>query len=366
MTRLQNRATRLLGIEVPLIQAPMAGVSTPALACAVTDAGALGSIAIGAMNPEAADRLIGQTLGLATGPINVNLFVHEPPRRDPDREAAWIETLTPSFRQFSATPPSALNEIYPSFNQDQEQLAVLLAHRPPVVSFHFGVPAPDRVNALKAYGAVLLATATSAAEAQELEAAGIDLIIAQGYEAGGHRGVFDPAADEQLTTSALLPQLLNAVSLPVVVAGGLKTGGDVASAMALGAAGAQLGTAFVGCPESAASAAHRRALADEQMRTAPTRAISGRPARGIVNGLFRALDRYGDSAPDYPLPYDLAKQLNDAAEARGVDDLAAWWASGPVPLSRQLPAGALVELLKAEMLAWTQGAPGRPTVNPSA
>lgn len=350
MTRLQNRATQLLGIEVPLIQAPMAGVSTPALACAVTAAGALGSIAVGAMNPEAADRVIGKTLGLATGPINVNLFVHESPRRDPDREAAWIEALTPSFQAFSAAPPKALTEIYRSFNQDDDQLAVLLAHRPPVVSFHFGVPAPDRVNALKAYGAVLLATATGAAEAQRLEAAGIDLIIAQGFEAGGHRGVFDPAQDDSLTTLTLLPEILAAVQLPVMVAGGLLTGADIAGAMALGAAGAQLGTAFVGCPESAASTAHRRALADEQMRTAPTRAISGRPARAIVNRLVRALDRYGDSAPDYPLPYDAAKQLAVAAEALGAHDLAAWWASGRVPQARQLPAGELVELLKAELL----------------
>lgn len=350
MTRLQTRATHLLGIEVPLIQAPMAGVSTPALACAVTGAGALGSIAVGSMNPETADRVIGETLRQATGPINVNLFVHESPRRDPDREAEWIETLTPSFQQFSASPPTELREIYRSFNQDDAQLAVLLAHRPPVVSFHFGVPSPDRVDALKAYGAVLVATATCAAEAQQLEAAGVDLIIAQGIEAGGHRGVFDPVTDDSLTTLALLPELLAAVQLPVMVAGGLLTGGEVANAMALGAAGAQLGTAFVGCPESAASTAHRQALADEQLSTTMTRAISGRPARGIVNGLVRALDRYGACAPDYPLPYDAAKQLADAAAATGADDLAAWWASRAVPQGRQMPAGELVELLKAELL----------------
>jgi nitronate monooxygenase len=350
MTRLQNMATRLLGIELPVIQAPMAGVSTPALACAVTGAGALGSIAIGAMNPEAADRIIGETLRQATGPINVNLFVHEAPHRDPDREAEWIETLRPSFQRFSASPPAGLREIYRSFNQDDSQLAVLLAHRPPVVSFHFGVPAADRVDALKAYGAVLVATATCAAEAQRLTAAGIDLIIAQGFEAGGHRGVFDPAADSQMTTLKLLAELQAVVQLPVMVAGGLKTGRDIANAMALGAAGAQLGSAFVGCPESAASPAHRQALSDSRMRTAMTRAISGRPARGIINGLIRELDRYSASAPDYPLPYDAAKQLADAAAAAGVDDLAAWWASGVVPEDRQLPAGALVALLKAELL----------------
>lgn len=250
------------GCSVPLIQAPMAGVSTPALAAAVCEAGAMGSIGVGATDAAGARAMIAAVRAATGRPFNVNLFVHRTPRADPAREAAWLAALAPFFAEFGATPPATLRTIYRSFADDPEMLAMLLEVAPPVVSFHFGLPSPETIAALRGREIVLLATATSLAEARAIETAGIDAVVAQGIEAGGHRGIFDPAApDDELGTVALTRLLVRETRLPVIAAGGIMDGAGIAAALDLGAVAAQLGTAFVGCPESAADDAYRAALA---------------------------------------------------------------------------------------------------------
>ena len=344
--------TRLLGIEHPIIQAPMVGVSTPALAAAVSNAGALGSIGIGASTPAQARAMLAETRGLTGKPFNVNLFCHRPAKADAQREAAWLEHLRPLFAEFGAEPPAAIREIYKSFLDDPDMLQVLLEERPAVVSFHFGLPPNEWIRTLKDAGIRLLASATTLEEARLVERAGVDAIVAQGVEAGGHRGVFEPEhGDAGIGTLALVRLLARHSSLPVIAAGGIMDGQGIAAAQALGAQGAQLGTAFVPCPESAANAAYRAALKGERAHhTQITAAISGRPARGMVNRLWTDLDRAGAPAlPDYPTTYDAAKALHAAASAKGCNDFAVQWAGQGAPLAREMPAAELVKLLVAEM-----------------
>lgn len=251
----------LLRIELPIIQAPMAGVSTPAMAAAVADAGALGSIGVGATDAAGARRMIAAVRERSRRSLNVNVFCHRPATPDRAIEAAWLDHLRPLFARFGAQPPAALREIYRSFTVDETMLAVLLAERPQVVSFHFGLPAAGALRALRDAGIVLLASATNLREALALQAAGIQAVIAQGYEAGGHRGAFDPeAADDRLGTLALTRLLVRALDIPVIAAGGLMDGAGIAAVLTLGAGAAQLGTAFIACPESDADAGYRRAL----------------------------------------------------------------------------------------------------------
>jgi len=341
----------LLGIRLPIVQAPMAGVSTPALAAAVSNAGGLGSIAVGSADVEATRRLIRETRALTGRPFNLNLFCHRPPRRDPAREARWLETLAPRFRSFGAEPPARLAEVYRTFVGDETMLALLLEERPPVVSFHFGPPPRAAADALRAAGVRLLASATNLDEARALEAAGADAIVAQGYEAGGHRGVSDPdAPDDRLGTLALTRLLAARCQVPVIAAGGIMDGAGIAAALALGAGAAQLGTAFVGCPESSADAAYRAALASPAAaHTVMTRLISGRPARCLQNRfteLAAAVDE--GTLPDYPLAYAAGKALATAARAAGETGFSAQWAGQGAPLARFLPAAELVAALEDE------------------
>lgn len=345
------RIEALLGIEAPIVQAPMVGVSTPELAAAVSNAGALGSIGLGASTPAQGRELLAQTRALTSKPFNANLFCHAPARHDAGREQGWLEHLRPLFAEFGAEPPTGLREIYRSFLDDQGMLDMLLEERPAVVSFHFGLPPQEWIDALKAKGIRLMATATSLQEGRLIEAAGIDVIIAQGFEAGGHRGVFEPAADTCIGTLALVRALACATRLPVIAAGGIMDGAGIAAAMTLGAVGAQLGTAFILCPESAANAAYRSALLSPRAETtAVTAAISGRPARGLVNRLYTdAGSASAPSLPDYPLTYDTAKALHAAASAKGNNDFAVQWAGQGAPLARAMAAGELVEALVREM-----------------
>lgn len=342
----------LLGVQLPIIQAPMAGVSSPAMAAAVSDAGALGSIGVGATDAAGARKMIGEFRQRSGGPLNVNVFCHRPATPDAAVEAAWIRRLRPEFERFGATSPTALREIYKSFVEDDDMLAMLLAEKPRIVSFHFGLPAPDRVRALRRAGIVLLGSATSVPEARALADAGIDVVVAQGDEAGGHRGIFDPdGADERLGTMALTEALVRERALPVVAAGGLMDGADIAAALRRGAAGAQLGTAFVGCDESLADAGYRAALGEAAARgTVMTRVISGRPARCLGNR-FTALaaEVSPGEIPAYPIAYDAGKALNAAAKAAGEPGFGAQWAGEGAPRSRALPAAQLVATLAAEM-----------------
>lgn len=347
-----NAFVRKLGIELPIIQAPMAGVSTPAMAAAVSNAGALGSIGVGAANAETTRQMIADVRSRTDRPFHVNVFCHQPARADAARERAWLDRLRPEFARYGATPPTSLSEIYQSFLFDDAKLAVLVAEKPAVVSFHFGLPARDRINALRAAGIVLLATATNLEEGRAAVAVGVDAVVAQGYEAGGHRGTFDPdAPDEHLGTVALTRLLLGALEVPVIAAGGIMDGAGIAAALALGASAAQLGTAFVACTESSADPGYRSALLGPTAHhTVMTRAISGRPARCLANH-FTALGETTppEAIPDYPTAYDAGKALHAAAKATGEFGYGAQWAGQGAPLARALPAGELVACLRNEM-----------------
>lgn len=343
-----------LGLALPLIQAPMAGVSTPALAAAVSNAGGLGSIGVGATDAAGAKSTITELRSRTARAFNVNLFVHAAPRSDPGREAAWLDWLAPVFARYDAQPPATLRTIYRSFADDADMLAMLLEEAPPVVSFHFGLPAADIITAMRARGIRLIATATSVAEARAVAAVGLDAVVAQGIEAGGHRGVFDPAApDDALGTFALTRILVRETRLPVIAAGGIMDGAGIAAALDLGAVAAQLGTAFIPCPESAADAGYRAALAGPAAdHTILTSLISGRPARALANRFTALAADTGDRRPpDYPIAYDAGKALHAAAMAKGEYGFGAHWAGQGAPLARALPAAELVECLAAELRA---------------
>ncbi len=346
-----------LKLECPIIQAPMAGTSTPALAAAVSNAGALGSIAVGAMDATQARAATLAVRAATNRAFNVNVFCHAPATADPAREEAWLAALAPTFAAFGAEPPASLTPIYASFVEDDAMLAALVELKPAVVSFHFGLPPADRVAALRAAGCLLLATATSTGEALAAQAAGVDAVVAQGYEAGGHRGVFDPATrDDRLGTLALTRLLACRLDIPVIAAGGIMDGAGIAAALALGAVAAQLGTAFIACPETSADAAYRAALAGPgAAHTVMTSAISGRPARCLANRFTALGESLGIAPPDYPIAYDAGKALNLAARAAGEGGFGAQWAGQGAPLARALPAAALVATLMDELEAATRG-----------
>jgi nitronate monooxygenase len=341
-----------LNIDLPIIQAPMAGVSSPAMAAAVSEAGGLGSLGVGATDAEGAARMIAETRARTTKSLNVNVFTHQPARADPEVEAAWIGRLRPSFEAFGVAPPSALREIYTSFVADDAMLAMLIAQKPAVVSLHFGLPEPCRLQALREAGIVLFASVTSLAEARLAVAAGVDALVAQGYEAGGHRGVFDPeASDDQLGVLALTRLLVRHLDLPIIAAGGIMDGAGISAALALGAAAAQLGTAYIATDESLADDGYRSALFSEAAHhTVMTRAISGRPARCLANR-FSALgaDAPPAAIPSYPIAYDLGKALHAAAKSAGDSGFGAQWAGQGAPLARRMSAGALTRVLAEEV-----------------
>jgi nitronate monooxygenase len=352
MTAVRNPLLDRLGIDLPIIQAPMAGTSSPAMAASVANAGGLGSLGVASTNAEGARSMIAAARERSNRPLNVNVFCHQPAEADPAREAAWIQRLKPEFDRLGAMTPAKLTEIYQTFLTDDDMLKVLLADRPKVVSFHFGLPSAERIRALRDAGIVLFASATSLAEARQGAAAGIDAIVAQGYEAGGHRGVFDQhAEDDRLSAMALTRILVREVDLPVIAAGGLMDGAGIAAALKLGAAAAQLGTAFVGTPESLADAGYRAALfSDAAHHTTMTAAISGRPARCLANRFtaFSATVAAAD-IPAYPIAYDLGKALHASAKVKGEFGFGAQWAGQGAPLARAMPAADLVGTLAAEL-----------------
>ena len=276
----------------------------------------------------------------------------KPAEHDAEREARWLSHLAPFFAQFDARPPAGLKEIYKSFVEDEDMLDLVLALPPRAVSFHFGLPPGPCIAALKKAGCVLLASATSPEEAQQIEDAGIDIIVAQGYESGGHRGIFEPEkGDPAIGVLELVRAIRRQSALPIVAAGGIMNGQGIAAIMAEGADAAQLGTAFVLCPESSAHDEYRAAMKSSRAReTVVTDAISGRPARGIPNRLFTEIGAPGHPAlPDYPITYDATKALNAAAAKRGNFDFAVNWAGTGAPLARELPAGELVKVLVNEL-----------------
>ena len=347
-----NRVCELLGITHPIIQAPMAGVTTVALAAAASNAGAIGTLAFGAMNAAQGRAQLLEMREATRQPYCLNFFCHQPAKKDTQRETKWLNYLAPFFAEFDALPPTELTEIYKSFVDDEDMLAAVVEARPRAVSLHFGLPPAHYIAALKEAGCVLLATATTLEEAKKIEQAGIDIIVAQGYEAGGHRGTFHPErGDSSLGTFALVQLLARHTKLPIVAAGGIMDGQGIAAAMALGADAVQLGTAFILCPESSANAGYRALLKGPAAhQTAVTAVISGRAARGLPNRQFSDVGAATHPAiPDYPIAYDAAKKLHAAALQRGNLEFSVNWAGQGAPLAREMPAAELVKVLMQEL-----------------
>jgi nitronate monooxygenase len=339
----------LLGCTLPLIQAPMAGSHNHTLTAAVCNAGGLGSLACALFDASALRRELQALTAKTTQAFNLNFFCHTPPAADAAREAVWRAALSPYYSELGVDPASITSG--PGRQPFSAEMADLLdEYRPAVVSFHFGLPSPALLARVKACGAKVLSSATTVEEALWLEAHGVDAIIAQGLEAGGHRGMFlSDDLSSQLGTFALLPQVVNAVQVPVIAAGGITNADGVRAAMALGAAGVQVGTAYLCCPEASTSAIHRAALLSPAARhTALTNLFSGRPARGIVNRVMRELGPISPLAPAFPLATSAIAPLRSQAESQGSGDFSPLWggqnasgckAIGAAELTAELAAG---------------------------
>lgn len=337
-----------LGIARPILQAPMAGAQDHRLAVAVARAGGLGALPAAALTADALVEEIRRFRQAADAPLNLNFFCHRPPRPDAEALERWHARLRPLYAR-EGLDPSHIPTGAGRQPLDESGLAVLRAHRPEVVSFHFGLPEPALLDAVKATGAVVLSTATTVAEARWLQAHGADAVIAQGLEAGGHRGHFlcdDLALQSGLI--ALLPQVVAAVSLPVIAAGGIATAAAVSACQALGASAVQIGTALLLAPEATPSAVHRAALRRAAERpTELTRLFTGRPARGLRNGLMRDLDPLHPDAPAFPLATAALAPLRQHAEAQGRDDYTPLWAGQAAALASPAPAADTVHALAA-------------------
>lgn len=339
-----------LGMRHPIIQAPMAGTSTPQLAAAVCNAGGLGSLGLGACTLEQARQQIAETRELTPNAFNINLFCHQPARTNIPRETAWLERLALEFGRFESPPLTEMKEIYSSALGNHALQAMVLEEHPAVVSFHFGLPDQHFITALRQAGITTLACATTLDEAKQIEQAGIDVVIAQGVEAGGHRGVFKPEQDLRLGIFALVQLLARHIRLPIVAAGGVMNGAGIAAALQLGACAVQMGTAFILCPESAASQVYREDLQSERAwHTGVTAAISGRPARGIINRMHAIGEAHDQPLPDFSRAYYAGKALHQAANAQHCSDYAAHWAGQGAPLARAMPAATLIETLADEL-----------------
>jgi len=343
-----NALTELLGIRYPIIQAPMAGSTTPALAAAVSNAGGLGSLGLALTPPVKAGEQLIETRKATNGALNANFFCHDDPTEDAGRDQAMRDTLQSYYDELELgdVPAAALS----SRTFGEEHLAMVLEVRPQVVTFHFGLPPADMVAAVKDAGLITGSSATNVAEARALEAAGMDFIIAQGFEAGGHRGTFlGPEETGHVGTMALVPQVVDAVSVPVVVAGAIADGRGIAAALALGAAGVQPGTAFLLCPETTTGTPHRQALksaaADE---TRLTRAFSGKPARGIENRYMREMSAHADDFAPFPIPNTLTGPMRKGSAEAGSPDFMSLWAGQAFPLNREKPAAEIFEILVEE------------------
>ena len=351
-----TRILDLFGVDLPILLAPMAGPGTPELAIAVCEAGGLGSLPCSQLDPPRLTRAIEAIRAATKRPLNLNFFCHAAPTRDERQAKAWRIALAPYYREMGLDP----DEVAPAAARrpfDADACAVVEAHRPEVVSFHFGLPSPGLLARVKATGAKIIASATTVTEALWLEAHGCDAIIAMGWEAGGHRGSFlnlDPEA--QVGTFALVPQVVDAVRLPVIAAGGVADARGIVAALALGASAVQIGTAYLLCPEAKVSPLHRAALTtarDDATRL--TNVFTGRPARGIVNRVMREQGPISRAAPAFPLAAEAMGPLRVRAEAHGSGDFTPLWSGQAARLARAVPAGELTRRLGEEALGRLSG-----------
>lgn len=337
---------QFLGIELPIIQAPMAGVQGHALAVAVSNAGGLGSLPCAMLNADGVAAELAAIKAQSDKPFNVNFFCHTPPQPNAEADARWRAALAPYYQEYGIDAASiAAGPGRAPFSA--ESVDVLSEFKPAVVSFHFGLPAADLLARVKAWGAKIISSATTVEEARWLEAHGADAIIAQGVEAGGHRGMFlSTEVTTQVGTFALVPQIVRAVHVPVIAAGGIADAKGVAAALALGAIGVQVGTAYLLCPEVATTPIHRAALKSENARhTAVTNVFTGRPARSIVNRIVAELGPISAIAPAFPLAASAVAPLRAKAESSGSGDFSSLWCGQNASGCKEIPAAQLTREL---------------------
>jgi nitronate monooxygenase len=335
----------------PIVQAPMAGgATTPELVAAVSNAGGLGSLAGASLSPDRLREEIGRIRALTTRPFNVNLFVQKPVQVTPQELRLALERLEPFRAELGLPPDSVPSKFCEDF---AAQLEVLIEEKPPVVSFHFDLVSDHTLDRLHQAGCRVIGGATNVAEATAWEQAGADYVCAQGAEAGGHRGTFiGPFEDSMTGTLALVPQVVDAVSIPVIAAGGIMDGRGIAAALALGASAVQMGTAFLTCLESGIHPVYKQALLQAQTDTTiVTRAFSGRPARGLRNAFIERMQPNEALLPPYPIQNALTLEIRQAALKAGRPEFMSLWAGQAVGLCRSLPAAELVETLMQETYA---------------
>ena len=346
-----TRILDLLGIELPILQAPMAGATGAAMAIAVSNAGGLGSLPCAMLTLEQIRQAFDAFTQASRGPLNLNFFCHRAPAADVERAVRWKQALKPYYQEVGADfdAPTPVSNRAPF---DEAGCALVEDCNPAVVSFHFGLPEPALLARVKASGAKVLSSATTVAEAVWLEQQGCDAIIAMGYEAGGHRGMFlSDDLNTQIGTLALVPQVVDAVKVPVIAAGGIGDARGIAAAFTLGAAAVQMGTAYLFCPEAKVSDAHRQALHSAQASdTALTNLFTGRPARGITTRIMRELGPMSALAPDFPLAGGALMPIRALSEAQGNSDFSNLWAGQALRLGQALPAAELTRQLAEKAL----------------
>jgi nitronate monooxygenase len=344
-----GRIQELFGIELPIIQAPMAGAGLSELAIAVAEAGGLGSLPCALLSPDQLRTQFNTIRQQTAKPINVNFFCHRAPGPDPELEVEWRRRLEPYYLEFGLDPQAPV----PASSRapfGEEFCGIVEELRPDVVSFHFGLPEPRLLERVAATGAKIISSATTVAEARWLESEGCDAIIAQGAEAGGHRGMFlaeDIAT--QIGTFSLVPQVVDAVRVPVIAAGGIGDARGIAAAFMLGASAVQIGTAYLSCPESTIADPHRRALlAADERETALTNVFTGRPARGMLNRIVREVGPMSPLAPAFPLAGGALAPLRAATEPSGSGEFMSLWAGQSAAFNRPVPAAQLTRELAEE------------------
>jgi nitronate monooxygenase len=346
-----DRFIKLSGIELPIIQAPMAGSALSDMVVAVSEAGGLGSLACALLSAEQARKEFEIIRRKTSHPINANFFCHQPPRDDRALKMNWRQRLDAYYTELQpdrSTPiPQSARAPF-----DDKMCDLVMEFRPEVVSFHFGLPDKNLLHRVRSSGAKILSTATSVDEARWLEDQGCDAIIAQGFEAGGHRGMFlTEDVSTQVGTMALVPQVVDAVKVPVIAAGGIADARGILAAFALGAVAVQIGTAYLCCPEAQISPLYRRGLKDaKDNETAITNVFTGRPARSIVNRLMREIGPMSDVTPEFPLAAAAVAPLRAKSEMAGSADFSPLWSGQAARLGRELPAAELTKQLAAQAL----------------
>ncbi|MGD9502820.1 MAG: NAD(P)H-dependent flavin oxidoreductase [Methyloceanibacter sp.] len=336
-----RRLTDLFHIELPIIAAPMANFAGLDLAVAVAEAGGLGSLPCATLDPDQIRAEAASFRARTRKPLHLNFFCHEAAAPDPGKDRAWLERLAPYYAELGVeAPPLPLKAAHPPFAE--ADCAAVEAIRPEIVSFHFGLPAPHLLQRVKAAGCKIVSSATTLREAEALAASGADAIIAQGAEAGGHRGMFlETDVSTQVGTFALVRAIAASVKVPVIAAGGIADGSAIAAVLALGASAAQIGTAYLLCPEATISNLHRAALAESGRETAITNVLTGRPARGVVNRFMREQGPMSAAAPNFPVARPAIAPLRTKSEAMGRTDFSPLWSGQAAKLPGPMPAHAL-------------------------